>query len=427
MAKTDKKVSSKGESKASSKTPTKSKTPSSENSPSKGGSSAVLRYKDIKFTNVEISELNKEKQPLSYIKYNGGRLLVQADWMSLTHHGIPLLATDDKPDRYHKTDDTRQFIKIPIDVDQKSCMDIKAHFDAADKWAQSKAVKKKLFKDKADQYRFIPTVKTPDPIDEDKKKPGKDYPIIDYIKMRFHTDFNNGTMLTRVNRVDQDKKRTPITVQTVTDIANEIGYKSNIKFVFYYSKIWADKTKPKGSDYFSYGLGLKVMVIDFEPNESMGGGGGDVDCLASDDEGGVTVTRKLADSDEEDSNSEASDPSDNDDDDEPPKASPKKPEPKSKAKPEPESDDEESSEDKPVKASPKKPESKSKGKAKPEPESEDEDSEEAKPAKSPSKSKGKSSKTKSKKSKPAESDDEDDSGEEIRPVKKADKKKRGRN
>ncbi|CAH6420954.1 Hypothetical protein MVR_LOCUS216 [uncultured virus] len=428
MGKTDKKVSSKGSSAASSKTPTKSKTPSSENSPSGAGStSAVLRYKDIKFTNVEASDMNREKQPLSYIKHNGARLLVQADWINLEYHGIPLLANDEHPDRYHKDDSTRGFIKIPLDPKQKACRELRAHLEAADKWAQSSTLKKKLFGDKAKDHNYMSLIKTPEPIEESKKKPGKDYPIIDYVKMRFHTEFPSGVMATRLNRVDKDKKRTPITVETVTDIANDVGYKSNIKFVFYYPKIWADKTKQNGANFYRYSLSLKVMVIDFEPNEKMGGGGGDVDCLDSDDEGAgvtATVTQKLADSDEEGSNSEASDPSEQSDDEEPPKASPKKPESKSKSKSKakPESDDEGSADDSeevPPKSSPKKPDPKSKSKAKAE--SEDDESEEEKP-KSPSKSKGKSSKTKKpKKSKKVDSDDED-SGEEIKSVKKRGRK-----
>jgi hypothetical protein len=272
-----------------------------ENSNIANSSAPVYRYKDIDFDNAEVSELNKEgRQPLAYINYNdpirnaSTKILVQTGKIKITSHGIPQLDDEGVVDGYYPDDSKREFIKIPLD-DQPACIELRKHIEAADEWAGSAAIKKKLFGKRADEYQFQPSIKTPKKSVNDDDKPKtkkakgttekKEYPIIDYVKMKFNV-ISQGKI--RVNKTKlkkvEGKTKTTINAVSIAEIANEVRFLSENRFVFYYNKIWANKSAAQGATKIVYGLGFKVMAIEYTPSVNKSLNPADIDFLSSEEE-----------------------------------------------------------------------------------------------------------------------------------------------
>ncbi len=237
----------------------------------------IYKYDDIDFDNIEISDFNDSgRQRLAYLNYNNTdmniqtKILIKSDTIKLTSHGIPPISKPDAPEKekFVKCDADREFIKIPLDKDQPGCKKLRKHLEGVDKWLGSNKMRVKLFgKDDAKHYKYQPCIRTPMPMPGKKKKMdknGKEYPIVDYTKMKFHMagDNQGKKMLTKLKKIEKGKK-TLIKAETVTDVANEIRYGSEIRFIFYYNKIWV-------SSKYEYGLGFKIMVVEYKPNIGKG-------------------------------------------------------------------------------------------------------------------------------------------------------------
>lgn len=239
----------------------------------------IYRYNKINFKNLEITELKTDSsQPIAFINYNdetlnsSTRMLVQTGKIKLTGHGIPKLDKADSKTNYYPTDDKREFIKIPLDSNQQSCVELRKHLELADEWAGSDEMRKKLFGKKANKYQYSPCIKTPqtfndeDEDESDKKKEKSKYPIIDYVKMKFNISIENNSRINRTKLVKvSDNKKTTVEANTITEIANQIHFLSEIKCIFHYMKIWANKTPGQGATKIMYGLGFKIMSIEFTP------------------------------------------------------------------------------------------------------------------------------------------------------------------
>ena len=229
-----------------------------------GNNILVYKYDDIDFDNIEVSDFNDGgRQRLAYLNYNNPdmniqtKILIKTDTIKLTSHGIPPISKPDAPEKekFVKCDADREFIKIPLDKDQASCRKLRKHLEAVDKWLGSKKMRVKLFEENAESYKYQPCIRTPMPMPGKKKKMdrnGKEYPIVDYTKMKFHMtgDTQGKLMLTKLKKIDKNKKIL-IKATTVTDVANEIRYGSEIRFIFYYNKIWV-------SSKYEYGLGVLI-------------------------------------------------------------------------------------------------------------------------------------------------------------------------
>lgn len=366
----------------------------------------VYRYNDIKFSNVEVSELNMGgKQPLAYINYKDskteGKILMQSGKIVLSTHGIPALNKDGE-DGFYPTDESREFIKIPLD-DQPGAKELRKHLEKADEYFGSNEMRTKLFGKRAKDYEYQSLIKTPQrkPVDDDdddepkSKKKGKNTeqkPPVDYVKMKFNIIIEgDGKNKTRINKTKLKRvgSKEPIEATTITEIAREIGWNSEIKFIFYYSKIWANKTKAQGASVIPYGVGFKLMAIEYTPSAKKGSVNVDELDFLSEDEDNNNAEAKL----------------DDEEDDVPKKKlSPKKPSkdeesPKKKSSKSKKLTDDDEDEDSPS-------DKKSKSKKSKKPTDDDDDDED-----SPSDKKSKSKKSK----KPTDDDDEE---EEIKPQKK---------
>ncbi|MEM0354192.1 MAG: hypothetical protein QXW79_01285 [Thermoplasmata archaeon] len=241
----------------------------------------IYKYKDIDFSNIEVSELNKEgTQPLSYISYNDPirnmrtRILVQTGRIKLTSHGIPPLDREDSKNHYYPDDSKREFIKIPLDPDQPACVELKKFLEKVDSWAGSSEIRRRLFGKKEDKYEYQSCIKIPLRRDDDESNDEKidnvknERTSVEYVKMKFNVVQQGKERVNRTKIVKNigGKQREQINANTITDIANEIRFLSEIRLIFYFSKIWANKIPAHGASKIMYGIGFKVMAIEYTPN-----------------------------------------------------------------------------------------------------------------------------------------------------------------
>lgn len=428
----------------SDKSATKSKSSrSEENSGSESGKTTkvpIYRYNQVDFDKLEVSELNKDgAQPLAYINYRDDNLnastkvLVQTGNINITSHGIPSLDKPESKNNYYPDDSKREFMKIPLDPEQEACNELKEFLQKADEWAGSSEMRKKLFGKRADKYQYLECVKTPQPMnndedsddDADKKKKNKtrkEYPIIDFVKMKFDVvqDGKGRLVRTKLKKVEGDKKKL-IKAETMTEVANELNFHSRCKYIFYFNKIWANKSPASGSKMIMYGIGFKIMAVEYTQGKGGGLKADDIDFISEEDDDDEEPKKntkknkspKMDDSDADDNEEEE----DNDEEilkdkksgkKSKDKSDDKKSSKKSKAKDE---EDEVEQDDEEDEASGKKHSKKSK-KDKAQVEEDEEEDDEPK----------KSSK-KGKKSKVTVDDDEEDDEEEIKPKKKDKSKK----
>lgn len=273
----------------------------------------IYRYNNIKFDNVIVSDLNKEgSQPLAYINYRDStrgdatvKILVQSGKLKLVSHGIPPLDSERGDGKtYYPTDEKREFIKIPLDPEQDTCVALRKFLEKVDLFFGSDDMKKKLFGKKANMYQYQSTIRTPqtnnnndnddDDDDDDSKsskKKGKknngkkEYPIYDFCKMKFNVikQGEGRVNKTKLKKVDAGIK-TQIKADTITEIAKEIRYLSEIKFIFYFNKVWANAAKAPGASFILYGVGFKVMAIEYTPSPNKGLNTDDIDFLSEEDE-----------------------------------------------------------------------------------------------------------------------------------------------
>jgi len=309
----------------------------------------IYRLKQINFDNVDLSPLNKAKgqQPISYINYQDPvlnaetKLLFQARKIKLKYHGIPRLNEEDP--RFD-SDEKRDYIKVPIDPEQDNCVELGEMLTAADAYFGSEDVKTKLFGKNAAKYEYQPCRKTPQPKEDDdeddtKTKKAKAHsddkprPIIDYCKFKFDTmKKGTGKNVTKINKTKlvriEGKRRIPVQAVTITDIANEITYQSDITFIGYFSKVWANEQPLPGSKKRMYGVGLKMMAVEYVRAISKSIKSEDLELLPEEDEddepvaaskkGKTNPTKKPAkaaklDSDEEGADEAADDEAADDD------------------------------------------------------------------------------------------------------------------
>ena len=259
----------------------------------------IFKPKEVKISNIDVSDLKEEgaTQPLAYINYKDDKrnidtkLLVQTGMIKLTGHGIPQLH-----EQFYPTDDKREFIKIPLDPEQEACNELRDMLEKVDQHFGSNEMKERLFgPKKAKKYEYQPCIRTQtnndDDEDDEKSKTKKDkkskptYPRYDFVKMKFSVINENDKRVikTKMTKIE-GKNKTKFIPQSIKDIANEITFKSNIRLIFYFNKVWANTTSSPGSKVILYGLGFKVIAMEYQSNVGKGIDPSSIDFRSDDEE-----------------------------------------------------------------------------------------------------------------------------------------------
>lgn len=315
-------------SKAKQPVPTKGKQPTP--APTKGGKNASesesskpsvgnLRYKDIKIEDIVLEEAPKSDGPQTIWFMNQNNTVLkqktpmrlQTGKIKMTGGGIPQLDSErekrnQKTYGNYKSDEDREFMKIPLDPKQKACNDLKDFMTMLDEHYGSEEFRKKHFKTKWEQYMYSPCVREPQTQDEEensdedgkasknKKKAVVEskYPKLDTCKMKFDTERETHKNRTKLVK-NVDGKKTRVVADTITEIAKEIRFQSTCKFVFTFAKMWAQKLPSKKGGSKDYGIGFKILAIEYEPGEASNfGGDAEFDSNSDEDEEEEVDTKK---------------------------------------------------------------------------------------------------------------------------------------
>jgi len=286
------------------------------------------KYCDVdvnRMTFTDLEENSRTKgQKIAYVRYNDSQkgestLIMQTPWITLDTYGIP------RTGEYYKDENSRSFIKVPLDCNDDSIKVLYDKMTELDKLLIDDDKKTALFGSAkmAKQYDYQPIIRTPvveDTLD-DSDESGDEKPKYarpPYMKTKFHIDWESGDMKTKLyKRVDSQREE--INVRSLVDVEKLVTFKSKVRLILMPNKLWALKTY-NGK---KYGLSWKVMQIEVEPVQmsSMKNVFESDAFLDSDDEGQpvAKVTSKVAalkskDSDD-DSDDDSSDSDDDSDDD----------------------------------------------------------------------------------------------------------------
>ena len=119
----------------------------------------------IPFDNLDFSKLDYEfinlpsshRSKIFLIKYiNGLQIAIESAPIQITSHGIPNLN-----DEYYPTDGHREFINIPLDLTQDSCIELKKLLSRLDEYFKSDSFKTRIFGTrKINDYMYVPIVRS---------------------------------------------------------------------------------------------------------------------------------------------------------------------------------------------------------------------------------------------------------------------------
>lgn len=279
----------KSESKSSNSDSSSSK--SEESTPQKTSRSSDKKYNldEVDVSNIEVTDFFEDgQQPTAFVNYgsSGDKLFVKCKKIKLVQGGVPRLSKEGD-NQYIKSDDDRKYMKIPIDPSQPSSVELGKFVEKLDEKFGSEEMRIKLFGKKfANNYMYSPAIKVPQNNDEEeeedsddgkkskknKKTTGKQKVKKDVrmnvIRMNFHFTKDENSkdskiVGTRLIRVGSDGCY-DVPVKTMTDVFDEIPWKSDIQIIFQVFKVWKTKNKIQGNKL--YGIGFKIIVIRYTPS-----------------------------------------------------------------------------------------------------------------------------------------------------------------
>jgi hypothetical protein len=289
-------------------------------------SKITKKYSDVDVSRLSFTDFEENArskgQKIAYVRYNDQKhgestLIMQTPWISLDTYGIP------RAGEYYKDENSRSFIKVPLDQDDESVKLLHDKMVELDDILANEDKKAEIFGSaKAGKsYQYQPIIRVPvteDMVDDsDDEKPK--YARPPYMKTKFHLDYESGNMKTKLYKKNKDGQREEVGAVTLNDIEKYVTYRSKVRLILMPNKLWGLKTY-NGK---KYGLSWKVMQIEVQPVErsAMKDVFSTDAFLDSDDEGEVASVQKLTvketlevKQDDDDNESDESDDSDSDSD-----------------------------------------------------------------------------------------------------------------
>lgn len=251
--------------------------------PSEGNIPIVYKYKEVNFNNFEVpsyEKLNKttdkkSKQlgcPLNYVNPNTNitsTLYVQTDYINIKDGGIPRIG------EFAEKDSDREFIKVPMDNTkdgEKSGKELNNFLQAGDEIFGSDEFKIAVFGESlASKYSYSPMISHPLPEDPNAENKSK-YPKFDKCKMRFGfshidpNDRNSEKFLSTHIFKNSGPKPELMNLKTMTEVFNEITFKSDVRFIFTFNRFWIAKNPIGRSTTKLYGVTLKIFKVYYKPS-----------------------------------------------------------------------------------------------------------------------------------------------------------------
>jgi len=222
-----------------------------------------------KFSFTDSVKGENNEQLTYFAQYNYGnhtsQVIFKTDPIKITKYGIPPIG------HYIKQDKDRNYILIPHDPSQSSCNKLFNMLAKLDEFMVNPETKKKLFGNKADKFKYVPLIKTPqDPDYEDedediykKKTMHNKITKLNYCKVKFLNDYVTKNLTTSVFKKAYNGDAKLIeNIKTVTDLNNYLYWGSVARFAIIVTRIWANKIAHPGSVRKEYGITLKCLQIE---------------------------------------------------------------------------------------------------------------------------------------------------------------------
>ena len=126
---------------------------------------ANFKGANLSYTEMEIENERNKAQMISYPRYTHpsgeNSLIFQTDWIELTQYGLP--RKGENPGDFYMNDTDRTFLKMPLDPNQQSCVDLESMLQAIDdynlknitKFSQHSLHQKRLHQLKPQSYSNI--------------------------------------------------------------------------------------------------------------------------------------------------------------------------------------------------------------------------------------------------------------------------------
>lgn len=201
---------------------------------------------------------------ISFPCYDNGPFIFQTPKIKMTSYGIPPLNS-----YLPGNDNSRSFIKIPIDPNQPECLKLEKMLSDIDMFIVNN---KEIFNGIQQNIQYEPTVKNPTPthsnvdFDGDDMKPKMKTPRMKYCKLNFDMSLTvKPSILTSIfvkNGTDTKK----IIVNNIDDIANHLTFGSSFRGIVIVNKLFVatnPSLPPKG------GLSLKLISLEITPRDKL--------------------------------------------------------------------------------------------------------------------------------------------------------------
>ena len=225
----------------------------------------IIKCQNFKTDKMTFSEFNTKNQRnvsqmICFPYYDNTdttfNLIFKTDPIKITQYGIPKIGP--KTADFIKSDQDREYIKIPYDVSQPNSVELFKMLESIDKYMPT--IQDKIFGTKSKQYKYSPIINEPrEEEDDDQKSKDK----MKYVKIKFDTDFNNDRQISTSIFINNEFGK-PVhvkNIKTVSDVAEHVTWNGTIRLIIIVNKLWAAKTAKKKDDLKEYSLSLKALQI----------------------------------------------------------------------------------------------------------------------------------------------------------------------
>ena len=222
--------------------------------------------KKLSFTKIDNSNVRSAGQGISYANYDympntSKNFVFRTNPIKFTQYGIP--QKNEKTEKFIKSDQDREYFRIPYDPSQPNCVTLFKMLEAID--ARVEECKDLIFGDQSSKYRYSRIVKEPNEVDEDVNPKAASKPKTEkykFCKVKLDTQFDdNRKITTSVFLMEDGKPVIQDHVTTVSDVEQYLAWNSSGRFVIMMNKLWAEKQSKKKGELREFGISLKCLQM----------------------------------------------------------------------------------------------------------------------------------------------------------------------
>lgn len=202
---------------------------------------------------------------LSFPKYDNKAFIFETPEIQITNYCLQPLGD------FAKTDKDREFIKVPLDVNQEGCVELKemiseieAHFEENYK---NCLIHSPMLNKIINTFKPIKIIKEKmQEEDEEDNSKSNSNANKKWCIFKFKTDHNTGNITTKVF-INNNNKITPLNATTVTDIEQYLKWGSTIRMIVHMNKAWFEKIKNLNTNHRQCGLTFKILQLEITPKK----------------------------------------------------------------------------------------------------------------------------------------------------------------